>query len=77
MYAPYKDIQVVRMDNLCEKSPESDWAVQVRLKRRNSYEDITSATHGEVVRNDRKWRETGGISRKQTLLAKTTVVVQV
>ena len=38
MYAPYKDIQVVQMDNLCEKSPESDWDVQERLKRRNNYE---------------------------------------
>ena len=33
MYAPHKDIQGVRMDNLCEKSTESDWDVQVRLER--------------------------------------------
>ena len=39
MYAPYKDIQGIWVDDLCEKSPESDWDVQIRLKRRNSYEN--------------------------------------
>ena len=35
---------------------------QLKSNGRNRYEDITSATHGEVVRNDRKWREAGRIS---------------
>ena len=33
MYAPHTDIQVVWMDNLCEKSQESDWDMQMRLKK--------------------------------------------
>ena len=40
MYAPHTDIQGVWAEDLCEKSPESDWAIQVRLKRGNSYETV-------------------------------------